>query len=196
MSQENTQENTVEITFEIENQPERNGIVALQTYLSDAAKRLGVSLETKKSDGQDAGEDLVVTVTRGADLLSTPTSVEMHKLTDEQRAGGERLADQARIQKAGEITVKVKEKVVEKTEADKERDFRRDFQKLPLEKKFVTLVQIEAVALSESLNFITNLPTLVGSKVVDVLASFGWQIEKNARHARRPDEHRADSEKK
>ncbi len=184
---------SINIKFEIENKPEREGVVAVDTYLSDAAKRLGVSLGIGECAVEGAcADDCAVTILAGADNLSTPTSKEMHQLTDEQRANGMRLACQARLQRSGDVVVKVIEKVKEKTEAEKERDFRRDFQKLPLEKKFATLVEIEAVALSETVNFIANLPMTVGNQVVGLLAKFGWQIDKRERAARRPTEHRAE----
>lgn len=183
---------SVNIKFEIENKPEREGVVAVDTYLSDAAARLGVSLGIgeRNADGTCA-DDCAVTILTGANNLSTPTSKEMHELTDEQRANGMRLACQARLQSSGDVVVKVTEKVKEKTEAEKERDFRRDFQKLPLEKKFATLVEIEAVALGETMNFIANLPMTLGNQVVGILAKFGWQIDKQERAAKRPTEHQA-----
>lgn len=177
---------SINIKFEIENKPEREGIVAVDTYLSDAAKRLGVKL----GDCTEENGDCAVTILSGADNLSTPTSREMHELTDEQRASGVRLACQARLQRSGDVVVKVAEKVKEKTEAEKERDFRRDFQKLPLEKKFATLVEIEAVALGEAANFIANLPRTLGNQVVGILAKFGRQIDTRERDARRPADHK------
>lgn len=180
---------SVEITFEIEDQPERSGIVAENTYLWDAARRLGVHLDPDEEKPEL--DDCAVTVKKGAENLSTPTSVEMQHLTDEQRAAGERLARQARIQRSGEITVMVKKKVTEEEHDKKEREWRKDFQELPFEKKFATLMELEAVALGETLSFVANLPFTLSSKVVDVMAGFGWEIDKNARQSRRPQEHQA-----
>lgn len=181
---------SVEITFEIEDQPERSGIVAENTYLWDAAARLGIHLEA--DDKEDAElDDCAVTIKKGAENLSTPTSVEMQHLTDEQRAAGERLARQARIQRSGEVIVMVKKKVTEEEHDKKEREWRKDFQELPFEKKFATLVELEAVALGETLSFVANLPYTLSNKVIDVMAGFGWQMDKNARQSRRPQEHQA-----
>ncbi len=91
---------SVEITFKIENQPERNGIVAENSYLWDAAKRLGVHLEAT-CEGRGTCDTCAVTVQSGAENLSAPTSAEMQHLTDERRAAGERLACQTRIQRSG-----------------------------------------------------------------------------------------------
>lgn len=180
---------SVEITFEFDNETDqpRTGVIAENTYLWDAARRLGVFLEDICEE-VEAAEDCRVTVKKGAEHLSTPTSAEMQHLTDEQRAAGERLAKQARIQSSGEIIVMVKKKAAEKEE-QKEREWRKEFQELPFEKKFATLVELEAVALGETLGFVANLPYTISNKVIDVLAGFGWEIDKNARAARRPEEH-------
>lgn len=181
---------SVEIKFEIENGEERIGIVAENSYLWDAAKRLGVHLEAV-CEGQGTCDTCAVTVKNGAENLSAPTSAEMQHLTDERRALGERLACQTRIQKSGEITVMVKEKNVAEANEKKEREWRKDFQELPFEKKFATLVELEAVALSETFSFVANLPMTISSKFVDLLASFGWKIDKQERSARRPAEHQS-----
>lgn len=179
---------SVEIIFEVEEQTEqRHGIVAENTYLWDAAKRLGVKLEESEAFDETL-EDCAVTIKKGAENLSTPTSAEMQHLTDERREAGERLARQTRIQKSGEIVVMVKKKAEQK-DADKERNWREDFQALPFEKKFATLAELEAVALGETVSFVANLPFTISNKVIDVLAGFGWQIDKSNRQARRPQEH-------
>jgi hypothetical protein len=186
---------SVEITFEIEGQAEgRHGIVAENTYLWDAAKRLGVKLEDSEAFDETL-DDCAVTVKKGAENLSTPTSAEMQHLTDERRDGGERLARQTRIQRSGEIVVMVKKKA-ESNDAEKERSWREDFQALPFEKKFATLAELEVVALGETVSFVANLPYTISNKVIDVLAGFGWQIDKNSRQARRPQEHHENGEAK
>lgn len=181
----------VNIKFEIENKEPREGKVAVNTYLSDAAKRLGVALIDETDDEGKTNADAAVYVTQGAELLSTPTSVEMQNLTDEQRTGGARLASQTRIQTAGDIVVMIKEKATEQAAEEKERDWRKDFKELPFEKKFTTLVQLESVALGETINFVMNLPYTIGSKVVDVLAGFGWEMDKQKQTANRPAEHQS-----
>lgn len=183
----------IEIKFEVENQPERSGVVAEGTYLWDAAKRLGVHLKAE-CEGRGTCDTCAVTILKGRELLSTPTSPEMQHLTDERRANGERLACQTRIERNGEINVMVKKQEVEEEETkpgDEPRDFRKDFQELPFEKKFATLVQLEAVALSETLNYVSHLPSYVVGKVMDVLGTFGKQMEEQKREEKRPDEHKA-----
>ncbi|MEP6923167.1 MAG: 2Fe-2S iron-sulfur cluster-binding protein [Pyrinomonadaceae bacterium] len=182
---------SIEIKFEIENGEERTGIVAENSYLWDAAKRLGVYLEAT-CEGRGTCDTCAVTIKHGAENLSTPTSGEMQHLTDERRAAGERLACQTRIHKSGEITVMVKEKQTAEAEEKKEREWRKDFQELPFDKKFATLVELEAVALSETFGFVANLPMTLSNKVVDILASFGWEMDKKSRDARRPTEHKSE----
>jgi Na+-transporting NADH:ubiquinone oxidoreductase subunit NqrF len=182
-----------EIKFEIENGATRDGIVAVGSYLSDAAARLGVTLVEPDEENTETQFD-VVTIKSGAENLSTPTSIEMRHLTDEQRAAGERIASQTRIQREGEIVVMVKEKAKEKSEAQKERQWRKEFEELPFEKKFATLVELETVALSDTLGFIVTLPHKAVGKIIDVLANFGLQIEKAERETRRPPEHKTATE--
>ena len=182
----------IEIKFEVENQPERSGVVPEGTYLWDAAKRLGVHLKAE-CEGRGTCDTCAVTILKGREMLSSPTSAEMHHLTDERRENGERLACQTRIQRNGELTVMVKKQEVEEEEtkqSSEPRDFRKDFQELTFEKKFATLVQLEAVALSETLNYVSNLPSFVVGKVMDVLGVFGKQMEDQKRSEKRPEEHK------
>jgi ferredoxin len=182
----------IEIKFEVENQPERSGVVPEGTYLWDAAKRLGVHLKAE-CDGRGTCDTCAVTILKGGQTLSTATSAEMQHLTDERRANGERLACQTRIERNGELTVMVKKQEVEEEETkqtSEPRDFRKEFQELPFEKKFATLVQLEAVALGETLNYVSNLPSYVVGKVMDVIGAFGKQMDEQKRAEKRPDEHK------
>ena len=178
-------EEVVEIKFERE---DRDGIVALGTYISEAARRLGVEL-----GGEPFGEEefLVVRITKGGELLSEPTGIETEKLSDERRASGDRLANHAKIEKAGEINVMSTEKKVEEKPSEEkiQEDYRKEFQELPLEKKIASLVELESIALSETFAFIINSPYLVVGKVMDVLAEFGWAMEADAKKQSRPAEH-------
>jgi ferredoxin len=185
----------IDIKFEVENQPERSGVVAENSYLWDCAKRLGVHL---KAECQGRGEckTCAVTVKEGAQNLTSPTAAALKILSDERRAGGERLACQARIERGdADLLVFVRAEVEEEVVEEKERDFRKDFQELPFEKKFATLVQLEAVALSETLNYVSNLPSFVVSKVMDVMGQFGLKMEQEKRAAQRPAEHQTDGKK-
>jgi ferredoxin len=188
---------SVEIKFEVENQPERSGIVAEGSYLWDAAKRLGVHLQAE-CEGRGECETCTVMVKEGAECLSAPTTAEVKMLGDERHAGGERLSCQARIERNGELLVMVRETVTEeaKLKEEKPRDFRKDFEDLPLEKKFKTLVEIETVAFGEAINFVAGLPSTVVGKVMDLLGVLGLKMEEQKRAAQRPVEHQTNGTEK
>src|SRR3982751_6344925 len=100
----------IEIRFEREN---LEGIVPVGTYLIDAAKRLGVRLP----DGCDAESNehsCEITVTAGGDLLSPMTSAEATYFSAGAGTPNRRLADQARIDKPGEIVIMTAEKKAQK----------------------------------------------------------------------------------
>lgn len=174
----------VEIKFE---PSERSGIVPVGTYLSDAAARLGVEI-VDEFDGEGEYEADVVQVTKGADLLSEPTKIEIEHLSSQGRNNGERLAGQVRIEKAGEIVVMVAKKKEKETEKE-ERDFKKEFSELPLEKKVANLLEMEMVTLSETFSFVFNSPFKIFEKGMDILAEFGLKMENDAKKAKRPGEH-------
>lgn len=184
----------VEIKFEPSG---RNGVIAVGTYLSDAARRLGVEI-VDEFNGEGEYEADVVKIIAGGDLLSEPTKIEMDHLTSQGREKGERLAGQTRIEKSGEIIVMVAEKV--ETEAEKEeakvRDFKKEFAEMPLQKKVANLLEMEAVTLSETFSFVFNSPFKIFEMGMDVLAEFGLKIEAEAKKAKRPGEHRAEEAEK
>ena len=51
-------------------------------------------------------------------------------------------------------------------------------------------MELEAVALSETLSFVMNSPYAIGAKVVDFLSDFGFKFEKEAKEAKKPEEHK------
>lgn len=179
--------NEVEIKFEREDQ---EGIVAVGTYLSDAARRMGIDLQ-----GEEFGEKefFVVKITKGSDLLSAPTKTEIELLSDERRGQGDRFACQAKIEKAGEINIMTTEKKAEEKPKEEQlrEDYRKEFEELPLEKKISSLFELETIALGETLSFVINSPSMIVGKVMDVLAEFGLKMEDEAKKQTRPNEHRA-----
>ena len=123
------------------------------------------------------------------------TSVETDYLSDLIDTENRRLACQTRIERVGVIEIVTMEKEAgTETETTKESDvkYRKDFADLPLEKKIYQLVQLEAMALSETISFVLNSPFSVGGKLVDVLAEFGFKLEAKERAAKKPDEHKSD----
>ncbi len=177
--------NEIELKFEREN---RDGIAVAQSYLIDAARRLGVEISCERLGLTD---DCAVTIKEGGDLLSKPTKAELEVLSDERRKKGERLACQTKLEKNGEIVVLTAEKKkTEKTEEEKSEEYREEFSALPLEKKIADLVRLEAIALGETFNFILNSPSKIVSKVMDVMAEFGLKMDEEAKDAITPDEHK------
>jgi hypothetical protein len=176
-----------EIKFERE---DLEGLVAVGTYLAGAARQMGIDL-----GGEEFGEAefSVVKISRGNELLSAPTKTEIENLSAERRAGGERFAEQTKIERAGEITImttKKKEETKPEYEAKREA-YRKEFEELPLEKKVASLVELESIALSETLSFVINSPYKIVGAIMDVLAEFGLKMEADAKKQTRPAEHQS-----
>ncbi|MFN2453723.1 MAG: 2Fe-2S iron-sulfur cluster-binding protein [Pyrinomonadaceae bacterium] len=178
---------SVDIKFEPEG---RNGVIAEGSYLWDAAKRLGVRLPAE-CEGRGTCDTCAVIVIEGATLLSSLTEAEREQLSPERLAGGERLACQTKIERGGELVLRAVP-VTEREETTEEtvKEFRREFKELPLEKKIATLAELEAVTLFQTLGALTNLPSTIGDKVLDLMAGVGRNISARERAARRPAEHR------
>ncbi len=171
----------VEIKFERES---LDGVIAVGSYLSDAAKWLGVRINTDcvRADGIHLCE---VEVVKGADLLSPLTQAETEHFASQGRKGNERLACEAQIEKSGEVVIMTKEKAQEpKQEAAKD-PFQEEFSALPLEKKFARLMQMEAETLGETLSFVFNSPMKVVEKVGDAIGEFAVKMETEAKKAAR-----------
>ena len=176
---------------------ERDGVVAVGTYLSDAAKRLGVKVEGDCLD-PETDHECVMKVGAGKTLLSAHTKTEKEQLSSQARKNGERLACQTIIEKPGEVTImSVKKKEEPKKEKTEEQtdEFRKEFEEMPLEKKIASLVELEAIALGETFSYVLNSPYKAFGKVMDVMAGFGLDMEQKDKDAKRPEEHKnGDSE--
>jgi len=184
----------VEIRFERENQ---EGVIAPGSYLIDAAKRFGIRFD-EVCDIEAGTHFCAVNVTTGSHLLSGETKAENAYFKLNSRGTNERLACQARIEDPGEVVVMTKEKEKPATESQKTDDdpneaYRKEFAELPLEKKIANLVQLESIALGETVSFIINSPFKIGEKVMDVMAEFGFKKEEREREAVRPEEHKTES---
>jgi ferredoxin len=181
----------LEMSVDIKFEPDgRSGIIAEGTYLWDAAKRLGVRLPAE-CEGRGECDTCAVVVEEGATLLSSLTEAERKLLSPERLAAGERLACQAKVERAGELTLRPVP-VTERTETTDEavKDFRKEFKEMPLDRKMATLAELEAVTMFQTLGTIMNLPFTIGEKVMDLMAGMGRAKTKAEREARRPAEHR------
>lgn len=180
----------VEIKFEREKQ---EGVVAVGTYLIDAAKRFGIRFEDVCSV-EEGIHYCSINVPSGVHLLSPETSAESAYFTENGRSTNERLACQVKIDSAGEVVVMTKKKAeepkVETSDEDRSEQYRKEFAELPLEKKIANLVQLETIALGETVSFIMNSPFKIADKVMDVMAEFGFKKEEQQKEAARPAEHK------
>ncbi|MBC7900551.1 MAG: hypothetical protein H7070_10930 [Saprospiraceae bacterium] len=173
---------------------DREGLVAVGTYLIDAAKRFGIHLEDS-GNAEEGFKYSSVVVEKGAEHLSPLTQIETEHFTTRSRRKNERLASQARIDSSGEVVIMTDENKQETAEDsninDQNEKYKKEFTDLPLEKKLSTLVQLEAIALGETFSFIINSPYMIFDKVMDVMAEFGLKKETDAKNASRPKEHKA-----
>jgi ferredoxin len=180
-----------EVKFEREN---REGLVAVGTYLIDAARRFGIRFDDVCLPA-DGLHYCSLAVSSGSELLSHETRLETEYFATNDRMTNERLACQVKIEKPGEIVIMTKEKEQEskgesETAADKSEEYRKAFAEMPLEKKIANLVQLESIALGETVSFIINSPFKIADKVVEVMAEFGFKKEEREKEAARPAEHK------
>jgi ferredoxin len=169
-----------------------SGVVAVGSYLRDAAQRVGARWAAcLPEDGQ---HDCLVKIVEGQGLLSSRTSAEEEYFEDRPGNITNRLACQARIERPGEIVIMTEKKESDTTvETPKEvidDSYRKAFAELPLEKKIANLVRLEAITFSETITFVLNSPFNVADKLMGVLAEFGFKKEEEEKAATRPKEHK------
>ena len=139
---------SVQITFEPDND---SGLVAEGTYIWEAAKRMGVSVQAE-CKGRGECDSCAVVIVRGGELLSEATGAEEKMLGRdrlEHPGQTERLACQARLGKQGEVTVRFAP--VREAEQTKS-DFANTFRGLPLKEKVGALIELEALTISGAIN--------------------------------------------
>ena len=185
--------NEADVVFENEG---LEGIVPVGTYLSDAAKRIGVREGfCEISDIQAGSHQCAVEVKTGSEHLSARTDAELELLPEDMRRNGHRLACFAKIESNGEIVIMTQKKKEEAKpgEAIPTEEYKKTFADLPLEKKLSNLVELEVMALSDTLSFVINSPYKVADKLMDVLAEFGLKKEADEKQAARPAEKSEDT---
>lgn len=178
----------VELKFERE---DREGVVAVGTYLIDAARRFGIAFDGECMQNEGIHFCSLI-VAAGEPNLSPLTSVETEHFAGIGRKPNERLACQVKIDSPGEVVIMTNEKQEEKSKEkvdEQNEQYKKEFKELPLEKKLAALVQLEAIALGETFSFIFNSPYMVFDKVMDVMAEFGLKKEQQSKQAARPKEH-------
>ena len=185
----------VNLEWKAEGAGRRSGVVAEGSYLWAAVKRIGVRLPAE-CEGRGQCDTCAVVVEQGATLLSGLTDAERKILSPERLAAGERLACQAKIEHGGDIVLSPVPKT-ERAETTEEaaRDLREEFRRMPLKKKFATLVGIEADMAYETLVRAIDVPFDLFGKGLELLAGRGRRLAQNEKAARRPaDNKSADAE--
>ena len=158
---------SVSITFEPSG---LSGVVAEGTYLIDAARRMGVSLGEGCTIGKGDCPSCLVSVKSGATLLSEPSAAELKALSVEDLAQSHRLACQVKLQFPGEVVVMASaRKATGGTPRDTASELRRDFGSLPLREKLATLVQLEAITMSEAFDSAIEKPLAFGARTMDAI---------------------------
>src|SRR5690242_8923432 len=160
----------VEVSVSITFEPSGiSGVVAQGTYLIDAARRMGVSLGSGCTAGKGDCPSCVVSVKTGAELLSTPSAAEEKQLGPEYLGQAYRLACQVKIENPGEVVAMVStvQPRHAASSAEDEAELRKKFAGLPLSKKLATLVQFEALTMSQAFDSAIEKPLAFGSKIFD-----------------------------
>ncbi len=157
---------SVSITFEPSG---INGLVAEGTYLIDAARRMGAPLGTGCTSGKGECPDCVVSVKTGANLLSPPSMVEEQQLGQDQLDQALRLACQVKIENHGEVVVMNATRPQRSAPVDEGAELTKRFGAMPLSKKLATLMQLEAIAMSEAFDSAIEKPLAFGSKTFDAI---------------------------
>jgi uncharacterized 2Fe-2S/4Fe-4S cluster protein (DUF4445 family) len=156
---------TVSITFEPSG---INGVVAQGTYLIDAARRMGVSLGQGCTIGKGECPACVVSIKSGSEFLSGPSNAEEKFLGDHIKTSALRLACQVKIESAGDIVVAISAfQAKAEPKADQDSEVLKKFGDLPLTKKIATLMQLEAITMSEAFDSALQKPLAMGSKAFD-----------------------------
>lgn len=172
----------------------RSGVVAEGTYLWAAVKRIGARLPAE-CEGRGECDTCAVVVAEGATLLSGLTDAERKILSPERLAAGERLSCQTKVEHGGDVVLRPVP-VTERAETAEEtaRDLREEFRRMPMKKKFATLVGIEADMAYETLVHAINIPYDIFGKGLELLAGRGRRLAQNERAARRPAEKKTDAQ--
>lgn len=162
------------------------GLVADGTFLLDAARRHGVLLPTE-CGGRGECDTCAVVVEAGAALLSPVTEAERVRLGADRLSAGERLACEARAERAGDLSLRPVP-AAERAETTEEtaRDFKEEFKRLPLRKKLATLAGLEAEVAYETLVRAVDLPFDLFGKGLDLLAGRGRRLSQAERARRDP----------
>ena len=160
---------SISITFEPSG---LTGVVAEGTYLIDAARRMGVSLGEGCTIGKGECPNCLIAVKSGLTLLSTPSAAELKQLNEESLALSQRLACQVKLQYPGEVVVMATAtRPSSGAPRDTASEVKREFGALPLKQKLATLVQLEALTMTEAFDSAIEKPLAFGARTMDAILS-------------------------
>jgi len=158
---------SVSITFEPSG---LTGVVAEGTYLIDAARRMGVSLGDGCTIGKGECPNCLISVKTGLTLLSTPSAAELKQLNEEDLAQSHRLVCQVKLQYPGEVVVMATARRPSSgVPRDTASEVKREFGALPLKQKLATLVQLEALTMTEAFDSAIEKPLAFGARTMDAI---------------------------
>jgi len=158
---------SVSITFEPSG---IQGLVAEGSYLIDAAHRIGVSLGAGCTAGKGECPACLISVKTGSHLLSAPSNAEEKQLGEVLLNDSHRLACQVKIENPGDLVVSISTRTARAASGvNIESELTKKFGDLPLTKKIATLLQLEAITMSEALDSAIEKPFSLGSKAFDTI---------------------------
>lgn len=70
-----------------------------------------------------------------------------------------------------------------KSTADAKNDIQAEFNSLPLDKKFASLLQMEATTITEAVKYVADSSMKALEKLGDVISDFGAKVETEAKNA-------------
>jgi 2Fe-2S ferredoxin len=154
---------SVEIKFEPDGP---SGSVPEGTSVMEAAKRLGLHIPAE-CEGRAECDTCAVKIITGATFLSDLTDGERKQLSAQRLAAGERLACQCKAERTGEVSLRITSTQRTRNAEEKTADLRREFSELPFERKVATLVQLEAIAMSQAFDTIADRSVAFGKMIFD-----------------------------
>ena len=144
-----------------------SGVVAPGTYLIDASRRLGVSLGPHCTRGSQ-NHFCLVRVGAGSELLSARSLEEEKFLAGSELDATYRLGCQVKIESPGEVTVNVTARTVGPNATNvTDTEILKKFGELPLQTKIATLLQLEAITMSQAFDAAVEKPLALGSRAFD-----------------------------
>lgn len=131
---------------------------------------MGISMGNGCTIGKGECPSCVVSVKAGADLLSAPSAAEQRVLGEEQLDQSLRLACQVKLEYPGEVVVMATARKPDGgIPRDTKSEVRKDFGSLPLNQKIATLLQLEAITMSEAFDSAIEKPLAFGARTMDAL---------------------------